>query len=149
MIRLVLVALFCISLSLGSGYAVAWWRLTHRETKTDDKPQGLEQRKTRIINVPILADGQVQGYIVAQFIYTADGKALKELSAPPDTFILDEAFRLIYGEQKLDFRKLDRIDLGKLTTDIRERVARRMKSDVVKEIMLQDFNYVSRDDVRR
>jgi hypothetical protein len=149
MLQALLIAICCICASLGSSYAVAWWSLGKPAHEAEHKPPGLEQRKTRIINVPILADGKVQGYVVAQFMYAGEAKALKELPAPPDAFILDEAFRMIYGEEKLDFRKLTKLDLGKMTEDIRQRVAQRMKSDVVKEIMLQDFNYVSQDDVRK
>ena len=119
MTRVLLIAVCCISASLGSSYAVAYWTLNRAAPKVDDKPRGLEQHKTRIINVPILAEGQVQGYIVAQFIYAVEPKALGELSAPPDAFILDEAFRMIYGDEKLDSRKLTKLDLAGLTGELK------------------------------
>ena len=87
--------------------------------------------------------------MVAQFLYSAEEMALKDLSAPPDPVILDEAFRMIYADEKQDFRKLRKTDLGQMMAELTTRVSNRMKSDVVKEIMIEDFNYVSKDEVRK
>ena len=91
----------------------------------------------------------MQGYVVAQFVYTIDSKVLKSLAAAPDAFILDESFRMIYAEEKLDFRKLDKIDLGRMTHDLVARVNARIKGDIVKDILVQDFNYVAKEDVHK
>jgi hypothetical protein len=56
----------------------------------------LERKKTMPLNVPMIANGIVEGYIVAQFIYLADARNLKELAIAPDDFITDEAFRLLW-----------------------------------------------------
>jgi hypothetical protein len=39
--------------------------------------------KTAPINVPMISNGTVEGYIVAQFVYLADETSLRELSVPP------------------------------------------------------------------
>jgi hypothetical protein len=123
----------------------------HQETPgtQDDGAGAIEQKKTRVINVPIIAQGQVQGYVVAQFVYVAEAKALKALPAPPDATILDEAFRMIYAEEKVDFRKLQKADLSRLTGALKSNVAARLKSDVVRDILVQEFNYVSKDEIRK
>ena len=149
MIRLLLMGVWGAAVALGASAATNWWTTEHKAAAAIEEPHAVEQKKLKLINVPILADGQVQGYVVAQFLYTADSKALKALAAPPDAIIQDEAFRMIYGEEKLDFRDLKKIDLGKLTSDLRARVVKRMNSEIVKEILLQEFSYVSRDDVRK
>jgi hypothetical protein len=150
MMRLILAGLWAASVATGTSYATSYWLARHNTVAgNDESVQGLEYKKTRSINVPMIADGAVQGYIVAQFIYTIDSKVLKALTVPPDVYILDEAFRMIYADDKLDFRKLDRVDLDRLTHDLVARVDRRLNGGAVKDILVQEFNYVAKEDVRR
>jgi hypothetical protein len=60
-----------------------------------------------------------------------------------------EAFRKIYADERLDFRKLARYDLSILTTAIKQRVNERMRADIVQDVMVEDFNYVSREEFQR
>lgn len=150
MIRLLGIGLWACMVAASASYATGYW-IAHKGkvAGSDETFQGLEYKKTRSINVPVIAQGAVQGYVVAQFVYTIDTKVLKSLSVPPDAFLLDEAFRAIYAEEKLDFRKLDKADLGHLTKAIAARVNTRMGGDMVKDVLVQDFNYVGREDIRR
>lgn len=149
MIKPLLLTIWVSVLSLSANYAVAYWK-AHRATSAEPKTaQTLEQRKTRIINVPILADGRVQGYVVAQFAFTGEAAALKAATVSPDGIILDEAFRLLYAEEKTDFRKLQRADLGRIVETLKARVVERVSPELVKEILVQEFNYVSKDDIRK
>lgn len=150
MIRTFLVALVAALASLGSSYAVGRYVAARRAAPHEAHAEAaVEQKKTRIINVPILAKGQVQGYVVAQFLYSVDVAAMHKTAASPEPYILDEAFRMIYGDERLDFAKLKRVDLGKFTAELRLRVAKRLGSDAIREILVQDFNYVSKDDIRK
>lgn len=148
MIKPILLAAWAAVLSLSANFAVAYWK-EHRAQPADKGVAALEQRKTRIINVPILSNGRVEGYVVAQFAYTGEAAALKAASVAPDGVILDEAFRLLYAEEKTDFRKLQRADLNKLIETLKGRVVQRLPPELVKEILVQEFNYVSKDEIRR
>ncbi|MDE2579147.1 MAG: hypothetical protein KGL46_10105 [Hyphomicrobiales bacterium] len=150
MIKTVIIALLSAALTLGASIGAGQLRARQSgEAHHDAEPAKIETRKTRVINVPMIAEGRVQGYIVAQFSYTADGAALKALPTPPDAYLLDEAFRLLYADEKLDFRKLEKFDIAKMTAELRKRVGERMKSDAVRDIMVQEFNYVAMGDVRK
>ena len=68
---------------------------------------------------------------------------------PPDVFILDDAYRVIYANgQKIDFRNLDKVSIDDLTKEIAVRVNERFKSDLVKDVLVEQFNYLSKDEVR-
>jgi len=149
LIRPLLLTIWACALALSANYGVAYWKEHRANSDQANAPQALEQRKTRIINVPILADGRVQGYVVAQFAYTGEAAALKAASVSPDNVILDEAFRLLYAEEKADFRKLQRADLDKIIGTLKSRVLERVPAELVKEILVQEFNYVSQDDIRK
>lgn len=150
MIRLVLAGLWVCILTAGTSYAVAYWKENGSVLSAkDDYLDGLQYQKTRVLSVPMVENGAVQGYVVARFVYTADGKALQQLAVPPEPFVVDEAFRRIYADERLDFRKLARYDLSILTAAIKQRVNERMQAEILQDVLVEDFNYVSRDEFQR
>jgi hypothetical protein len=150
MLKAALCAVWVCAVTLGSSVAASYWMAGRAGADTHaEEGGGLEYKKTRSIDVPMIADGALQGYVVAQFVFTADTRMEKELPVPPEMFLLDEAFRTLYSDDKLDFRHLERYDLAKLTKGLAERVNQRAKMAVVKDVLVEEFNYVTRSDMRR
>jgi hypothetical protein len=146
MIRLLLTGLWVCILTAGGSYAVAYWKENGGlSAQKDEYIDGLQYQKTRALSVPMVENGSVQGYIVARFVYTVEARTLHQLSVPPEPFVVDEAFRRIYADERLDFHKLARYDLSVLTAAIKQRVNERMQADVIQDVMIEDFNYVSRE----
>lgn len=107
--------------------------------------QGIDYVKTRQITVPRISDGKIQGYVIARFVFTVDAQTAHKLAVPPEIFVVDEAFRAIYGDEKLDFDSLERVDLSGLTAQIVTDVNARVQPDLVKEILVEQFDYVPYD----
>lgn len=150
MIRLVLAGLWVCILTAGTSYAVAYWKENGSALSAKEEYlEGLQHLRTRVLSVPMVENGAVQGYIVARFAYTVEGKTLHQLAVPPEPYVVDEAFRRIYADERLDFRKLARYDLSILTAAIKQRVNERMQADVVQDVLIEDFNYVSREEFQR
>jgi hypothetical protein len=150
MIRLVLAGLWVCILTAGTSYAVAYWKengslLPAKEQYFD----GLQYQKTRALSVPMVENGNVQGYIVARFVYTVEAQTMYQLTVPLEPFVVDEAFRKIYADEHLDFRKLARYDLSILTAGIKQRVNERMQAEIVQDVLIEDFNYVSREEFQQ
>jgi hypothetical protein len=149
MIKLIVSALWICAITLASSYVAASWK--SRGTLAPDGEEtltGLNYQKTTPINIPILADGSVTGYVVAQFVYTADAAALNKLSVPPDPFLLDEAFRTIFSDERIDFAHLDRFDIASLTGKMKSDVNARFGSALIQDILVEQFTFVSKDEVR-
>jgi len=66
-------------------------------------------KKTMPINVPMIANGNVEGYISHSSFISQILKYLQELSVPPDDFITDEAFRELYTGE-VDFNHLQKME---------------------------------------
>ena len=49
--------------------------------------------KTRMVSVPIMADGQVLGYVVTRLQFSADYRRLKPARCSRKPFVADEAFQ--------------------------------------------------------
>ena len=96
------------------------------------------------MTVPIIARGQVQGYVVAKIALEVDEVVAKALDIPPESYVVDETFRLIYSEAGVDFAKLARADLERIRNEVRDRSAKRLKPGIVKDVLFEDFNFVPR-----
>ena len=101
-----------------------------------------------MISVPVIRSGAIQGYVMAQFSFTADAKTLKRLSVKADTVVLDEAFKAIYGEEALDFRQMKQLNLPDLAKRIVEGSNQRFGARIVEDAFVQEFSYVTKDGIR-
>jgi len=144
-----LVGLWVLIVALGASFAVATMSMAPKGTVgTQDKPT-LQLEKTRVINVPMIAGGAVRGFIVAQFGYTVDVAKAKSLPIAPEAFLLDEAFRAIYTDDHLDFLHLDKYDINAFTARLVAATNRRLGSELVHDVLIQDFTFISKEENER
>jgi hypothetical protein len=147
-IKVILIGLWVCVITLASSYVAASWKATGKIAADGEALTGLNYTKTSPINVPIITDGTVNGYVVAQFVYTADATALNRLSVPPDPFMLDGAFRAIFSDERIDVSHLERFDIASLTETMRTDVNARFGSELIKDILVEQFTFVTKDEVR-
>ena len=140
-----MVGLWVLIVSLGASYAVATLDTSGKTGEAVAKPN-LAVEKTRVLNVPMIANGAVRGFIVAQFNYTVEGGKEKGAGISPEVFLLDEAFRAIYTDDHLDFLHLEKYDIGGLTSRIRAATNQRLGSEVVHDVLVQDFTFISKEE---
>jgi hypothetical protein len=149
MTKLILSALWICIITLVSSYTAASWKVRGAAASTGEAAlTGLNYEKTEPINVPIIVEGAIKGYVVAQFVYTADAETLNKLSVPPDAFILDEAFRTIFSDERIDIDHLERFDLAALTKTIMEAANARFGVELLQDVLVQQFTFLTKDEVR-
>lgn len=149
MIKLVASCVWVSLVTAAAGYEATVWKLqAAAAVAAAPRVEKLQYHKTNTLNVPMIANGAVQGYVVVQFGFTETEKAAS-LPVPPDAFLLDEAFRIIYTDSKLDFHHLEKYDIGNLTRTLVKRVNARLNEDAVKEVLVEEINFVSNNDISR
>lgn len=150
MIKTILAGTWACVVTLGASYAAVSWQSPQAvvEAEPEKLYGGLETVRTRMISVPVIRSGALQGYVMAQFSFSADAKTMKKLSVKADTVVLDEAFKAIYSEDTLDFRKLAQQDLPGLAKRIVEGSNKRFGASIIEDIFVQEFNYVTKDGIR-
>ncbi len=134
--QLLLTGLSVCIVTAGTSYGVVYWKENGSLIPAGDGARGepaAAERPSRSA-CPMVENGNVQGYIVARFAYTVDARAMSQLSVPPRSFVVDEAFRKIYADEQLDFRKLARYDLSQLRTTVKQRVNERMQAAVIQDL---------------
>jgi hypothetical protein len=155
MIKLIIAGLWTCLVTLAACYAAVSWQAgsTAAESEHDrgghgGHGSGLETVRTRMISVPVIRSGAMQGYVMAQFTFTAEGQTLKHLPVKADVVVLDEAFKAIYSEDAFDFRYMKQHDLAGIAKRIVDNSNKRFAAQVLDDVFIQEFSYVSKDGVR-
>jgi hypothetical protein len=146
--RILVTGLWICGLTILSCYGAVTWGAGLFAKKTEPYLEGLQYQKLPPINVPMVVDGKVQGYIVAVLVFTADARLMHTLSVPPNAFVVDETFRQIYTDPAIDFKRLSRYNVTQRLAEIRKQVNARLGSDVVKDVLVEEFNFVAKREVR-
>ena len=149
MIKFVLSGLWVVAVTLGSVYFMNGMLVT--PDKVEKKPSyfgGIDYVKMDLVGVPVIRDGNMQGYVLAQLVYTADRDVLDKLTVKPDVFIKDAAIKKIYADDTTDFRKLKKYQVEKLLTDLRDGANERYGKPILKEILVDRLDYMKAEDVR-
>ncbi len=120
----------------------ATYLMRARAAKPQQEASASETRKIHELNVPIIRDGAVKGYVVVQLSYIVDLAVAAKLSVPPEPFVTDETFQYIYGDEKIDFAHLDKLDLGKMTETLVMRVNARMRANVITEMGVIECSFL-------
>lgn len=148
MIRNVMAGFWVCAVTLGSCYVAAIWMAGGVSVQEPPHYEGLQYKKLPPMNIPIIAEGAVQGYVLANLVFTADAKTLREISVPPEAFIQDEVFRYVYSDETLDFKKLSRYNVNGMINNVRTKINSRLGADIVKEILIENFNFIDKSDIR-
>lgn len=143
--RLVLVGLWVTMVALGAAFGTALYLAPQTNPAKAAAAPVLQSEKTRVINVPMIAGGVVQGFVAVQFAFTIDGATLKSLRVPPEIYLLDEAFRTIYTDDRLDFHHLEKYDLTKLTSHLVESTNAHLGAPLIKDVLIENFSYIEKD----
>ena len=148
MMKNVMAGFWVCAVTLASCYAAVTWIVGRAPAEEQTHYEGLQYKKLPAMNIPIVAEGAVQGYVIANLVFTADAKTLREISVPPEAFIQDEVFRHVYSDETLDFKRLSRYNVNGMIANVREKINKRLGAEIVKEILVENFNFVDKSDIR-
>ncbi|MBX2806940.1 MAG: hypothetical protein KTR19_13280 [Hyphomicrobiales bacterium] len=150
MIKSVLLAVWIAAVSLGSAYGVLKMQTAKKseEKHEDGLLSKVEYVKPNEISVPMIIDGRVTGYVIARFVFAINSEALNKGSVPPDFFLIDEAFKIIYEGQIIDFKSIKKQDLPQVAINIKKSINKRMEAELVKDVLIQELKYIPSDGVR-
>lgn len=149
MIRLIATGLWICLVTVLSSYAATLWKTeTRPEAEVDKLFGGLELVKTSMISVPIVSSNAVDGYVLAQFTFTMKSDVLKKMSVKPDVFLLDAAFRTIYGSDAAAMRGSKKQDLQAVTAAVKSKVNERFGQQFVEDVLIERFAFVPKSETR-
>lgn len=148
MLKLALVGVWLIVVTAGATLASIYLK-THESTVTSEaEDHGIESLMSELTSVPIIRGGDVTGYLVLQLSFGADKAAMEGRKLDPMPFIRDAAFRVIFTSTDVDFRRLKSEDFDLLSQRIGDEANKRLGSDLVRQVLFQQLNYVKKEDIR-
>lgn len=150
MIKHLLFAFWICAVTLGSAYGTIIWQVQSKKSADGghEEKVWVEQVQTKRISVPIINDGNLKGYVFAQFIFNVNSSALKELTIRPDIFFVDEIFKAIYSGGGINFRDPEKTNVTALSDLIRKNVNTKFGENFVQEVLVQELNYVPQERFR-
>jgi hypothetical protein len=149
MLRLVAIGVWVILVTAGATYGSVYLAQSGAgESSTEEPDLGLEELKSEMTSVPVMRNGDIAGYLIVQLSFAADRRLLAERKLDPMPFMMDAAFRVIFASTDVDFRRLRGKDLDALTAAIAKEANARIGSDLVKHVLLQQLNFVKKEDIR-
>ena len=150
MVKTALIAIWVCVVMAGSVYATVLFSGSgpKEEKAVEEFFGGLDYVKSDIISVPIISEGKIGGYVVAQFVFTIDGTIFRQLSVPPNVFIVDEAFRALFAGEVVDFKNMKKYDIDGLKKRIAMSVNERFKSELIQDVLIERLNFIPLDEVR-
>jgi hypothetical protein len=145
---IVLSIVACLS-TVGGIYGSAILKSYAKAAASNDKNDKVTLIRTRMVSVPIMSDGEVLGYVVTRLKFNASLDELTGSSIKPEPFVADEAFKLIYETGPKEVRAGRKLALRKLTSNIAEGVNKRLGRDLIKNVFIDSWTYLSKQDMIR
>jgi hypothetical protein len=115
---------------------------------TDAESAAIEYIKADPLSVPVIRDGKVQGYVVAQVSFAAVPVKLKGGAADLAPYLIDAAFRALYEDAPDDFAHLKPQNVAAIAAKAKAYANERLGGDAVKDVLIGSLNYVARGEVR-
>lgn len=148
MLKLVAIGVWVILVTAGATYGSVYFSSRQIEEASADPDQGFEQLSSEMTSVPVMRNGDITGYLIIQFSFSADRRILEEKKIDPMPFMMDAAFRAIFANTDVDFRRLRDDDIDMLTELIAKKANERMGFELVRQVLLQQLNFVKKEDIR-
>jgi flagellar basal body-associated protein FliL len=148
-IKTLLIGLWVCIVALGSSYFfVQMNNSSAAHVPSEAEVEVIEFIKTDMVSVPVIREGKVQGYLVAQLSFAVNKTATAKLAFEPTPYLVDVAYRALYENSAIDFAQLQPQDLTLLAKKILEGANAKLGGEVVKDVLMNEINYVPRDEVR-
>jgi hypothetical protein len=148
MLKLVAIGVWVILVTAGATYGSVYFSSTQKDDAAADPDLGFEQLSSEMTSIPVMRNGYITGYLILQLSFSADRRLLEEKKIDPMPFMMDAAFRAIFANPDVDFRRLRSYDIDMLTGMIAQMANERIGSELVRHVLLQQLNFVKKEDIR-
>lgn len=149
MAPIIIVSFVTCFATLAATYSAFFYSSQHARVIAPAQSIQIKSHDLQTITVPIIRKGQIRGYLTADFSIIGHGEESKSSNQDVDSYVLDEAYRLIYAETDVDFDSIKKADLSRLTSDIRSRVNTRLQQETIQDVLVRGFHYVPRDQLNK
>lgn len=144
MIKLVLVGVWACLVVVGAAYASVSLRLFEpgKEKHAESK---LEMLNMKPVSVPVVREDRIEGYLVIRLSIVVDAALRKSMIAKVEDLVADEVLRSSIGTSLVRFPA----ELAGLPATVVKAVNQRVNAGVLSQIVVQEWSYAGRSDLRK
>jgi hypothetical protein len=149
MIKLVLTGLWVCVVTLGAVYFSV--QMSAPPPPVDEAAllkEKSELVKGESINVPLLKNGNVQGYFLTRISFLMDKEKVKTVHLPVTEMMTDELFTMLVGNKMVDPSNAASFDLQAFRSGIKDTLNKKFGDAYVLDVLVERFDYLSKDDIR-
>ena len=99
------------------------------------------------MSVPIIRNNEIRGYILIEAVFSINPDVAGKLPFPVEYQIRDAVYETLFSDREIDIFQLDKLDTRREKEKIRQ-TANAQYPDLVGDIKLQYFDFMSKDEVR-
>ena len=153
MIKLIAIGLWICAATLGAVFFAFQSAGTQADAAAKEEANptmmgGLDYVKTEVMSVPLVRDGEVQGYFLSRLVYTVNPEEMKKLTVPAQAVITDAVYSYVYTTPDVDFTRIDRLDVDAFRNNMRETINARVGHDLVKDVLIEQVDYLTKAEIR-
>jgi flagellar basal body-associated protein FliL len=118
------------------------------EAHTEEKVERIIQISTELTGVPVIANNLLVGYVVLKVSSEIDAAKLPSEEASAVPYLVDAAFKATYGFSERGFDRVRGKDIERLTQEVRRLANEKFGMEVVRNVNLEQFNFVPKSEIR-
>lgn len=137
---------------VSAGIAVSYYQHSsqnHASGKFMKAAPGTETIKIRQISVPLMKNGAIQGYVVAKFSAVITLQKVKDFRPAIEELIVDEIIKEIFLMSASDVSGGGKSNLSNLTMAISKNINIRVASELVQDVLINEFAFVEKAHARK
>jgi hypothetical protein len=107
-----------------------------------------ETIRGELTSLPVIDGGAVKGYFLTRLSYVVDKVKMAAIHVPIDVMITDELYTRVVGDRMIDLEDRSSFDVEAFRNLIKEAVNKRLGEEVVFDVLIEQIDYLSKEDLR-
>jgi len=150
MIKFIIMGIWVLLVTL-MGLFFGYSMTANMPTKSlDIEIDGREKRAqadTDVINIPVMVESKVKGYILVQLTYIMDETVKSDMDLELTPFVNDAVFAEFFGAYT-DVHQVEKLRFEPSRERIIENINQRFGMPILKDLLVQQFNFISMEKLR-
>jgi hypothetical protein len=149
MVKLILVGVWVAIVTLGAVYLSIEMSKGPDPAAEEAKKKAVQELvRGEVTTFPVITDGHVEGYFVARTSYIVDKTKLPSVTMPIPVLVTDELYTALVGDKLIRLGENKNFDLKAFRERIKSALNKRLEQDVVLDVIIEQVDYLSKDDIR-
>lgn len=149
MLKLILTGVWVAVVTLGSVYfSIQMSKAPDPADEEARKKAVQELVRGEVTTFPVITDGKVQGYFLTRTSYIVDKTKMPTVTMPVSVLLTDELYTALVGDKVIRVGESKNFDLKAFRERVKEVLNKRLGQDVVMDIVVEQIDYLSKEDIR-